>query len=298
MRIAVASGKGGVGKSMLASAIAMLLSKDNKIVAVDCDVDAPNLHLWLGEGEDWDNIEKVSTNERAVIDQEKCDLCGKCIDICQFRALSISNKELVINNFFCEGCGACEAVCPQNAIKMEPVENAEIKIKSDVYGFPLISAQLYPGETGSGKIVDEIKSRAEKLDYDVMIFDSPAGTGCPVIAVLKDVNFVILITEPTPSSFSDLKRVLTVVNHFQVPYGVVINKWGINPELSQRIKEEFKDVFLGKISYDKKIFQAIANLKPIMDTDLPARTEIEGIFTRLKTLVYGESALFGPWILI
>lgn len=281
MKIVIGSGKGGVGKSMLASALAMLFAKDKKVIAVDCDVDAPNLHLWLGQKEDWDKVEKVSTNERPVINRKKCNLCGKCVDICAFGALSINNQQVTINNFFCEGCGACEVICPVKAITMKLIENAEVRIKKNVHGFPLISAQLYPGETGSGKIVDQIKKRAEKFKYEIMILDSPAGTGCPVIAALNGTDFAILITEPTPSGFSDMKRVLTVVSHFKIPYGVVINKWDINPAESRRIEKWSKDRLLGRIAYDKEIFQAISELKPIIVTDLPAKKEIEKIYVKL-----------------
>jgi MinD superfamily P-loop ATPase len=298
MKIVVASGKGGVGKSMLASALAMLFAQKRKVVAIDCDVDAPNLHLWLGE-KDWDETKKISVSEKPIINREKCNLCGKCTEICAFKALSINHRaagiasgdarqSLVINHYFCEGCGACEVVCPQKAIRMRQVKNAETRIKKDVHGFPLISAQLYPGETGSGKIVEEIKSRADKFNWEVMILDSPAGTGCPVIAAVNGADFAILITEPTPSGFSDLKRVLTVVNHFQIPYGVVINKWDINPEESSKIEnwalQQAQGKLLGKIAYDKRIFQAISRLRPIMETDLPAREEIKIIFTKLKKI--------------
>ena len=296
MKIVVVSGKGGVGKSMLASGLAMLFAEKQKVVAVDCDVDAPNLHLWLGEDEKWDKVEKISVSEKPVIDFEKCTGCGKCVKICAFDALRLaplaqgkpSGKKPILNSFFCEGCGACEVVCPQKAIKMEPIENAEIRIKKNIYGFPLISAQLYPGQTGSGKIVDEIKKRAERFAYEIMILDSPAGTGCPVIAALNGSNFAILITEPTPSGFSDLKRVLTVVDHFKIPYGVVINKWDINSEFSQRIEKEFNGRILGKMGYDKQIFQAIANLTPIMKTNLPVKKEIK----RIKDVIAQLTARF------
>lgn len=281
MKIAVASGKGGVGKSMFASSLAMLFAKNKKVVAVDCDVDAPNLHLWLGKDEEWSGVKKISVSEKPIVDQNKCNLCGRCVKICAFNALSINNQQLTINNFFCEGCGACEVVCPAKAIIMKPIENAEIRIKKNVHGFPLISAQLYPGETGSGKIVDQIREKAEQFEYEIMILDSPAGTGCPVIAALNGTDFAILITEPTPSGFSDLKRVLTVVNHFKIPYGVVINKWDINQKVSAEIEEWSGERLLGKISYDKKIFQAIANLQPIIKTNLPIREEVVKIKNEL-----------------
>ncbi len=281
-KIVIASGKGGVGKSMLASTLATLLAQKQKIVAVDCDVDAPNLHLWLGEDEKWDKIEKISVLEEPIIDFKKCIGCGKCAKICAFNALEINKGKPVLNQFFCEGCGACEAVCPVGAIKMRPIDSAEIKIKKDVCGFPLISAQLYPGKTGSGKIVDKIREKAQGFKCQVMILDSPGGTGCPVIAALNGTDFAILITEPTPSGFSDMKRALTVVNHFKIPYGVVINKWDINISKSRIIEKWANDKFLGKISYDKRIFQAIAKLKPIIKTNLPVKKEIEKIYTKLK----------------
>jgi len=284
-KIVIASGKGGVGKSMLASSLSMLLAKSKKIIAVDCDVDAPNFHLWLGQNGRWDKIEKISVSERPVIDFKKCTGCGQCIKICAFGAFKLKKGKPVLNKFFCEGCGACEIICPSKAISMKKVKNAEIRIKKEINGFPLISAQLYPGETGSGKIVDQIKEKAEKFDYEVMILDAPGGSGCPVIAALNGADFALLVTEPTPSGFSDIKRVLPVVDHFGIPYGLVINKWDINPEWSEKIEKWAGKKLLGRISYDKKIFQAIAKLRPIIETNLPVKKEIKKIYLKLRKIL-------------
>ncbi len=306
-KIAIASGKGGVGKSMLTSALAMLFAGDKKkVVAVDCDVDAPNLAVWLGEPENWKEVKKIRTrslrsqnldslgnktynleisvSEKPIIDNSKlskkeAEMCAKK---CRFNALSVKKGKLKLNPFLCEGCGACEVFCPRGAIKMKAVKNGEIKIKKTKYGFPLVSGQLYPGETGSGKVVTELKKKAEKFEGDLMLIDSAPGTGCPVIASLQDANFVLLITEPTLSGFSDLKRVLKVVEHFKIPWNVVINKYDINLELSNKIKKWAGKRFLGQISYDKEIFRAISNLTPVMKTDLNAKTEIKIIFKKLK----------------
>jgi MinD superfamily P-loop ATPase len=280
-KIAVVSGKGGVGKSMLASSLCLHLSENQKIIAVDGDVDAPNLHLWLGLGESWDEEKEISVFEKPIFDLEKCTGCGKCAQICAFGALEMKNGQPSLNRFICEGCGACEEVCPVGAIKMKPVEGAKIRIKKDAGGFPLVSAQLYPGQTGSGKVVDEILNRAEQFSYQTMIIDAPAGTGCPVIAVLKETDFAILVTEPTPSGFTDLKRALEVVGHFRLPFGLVVNKWDLSPGYTDKIIAFTGQKFLGKISYNQKIFSALANLRPIMTTDLEARQEMEAIFTSL-----------------
>ncbi len=288
MIVAVLSGKGGVGKSMLTSGLSMLFSKTKKVIAVDCDVDAPNLHLWLGEDEKWDEVEKISVFEKPVIDKDLCVNCGKCVDICAFNALKLEKEGPVLNRFFCEGCGACEFICPVKAITLEEVMNAEIRVKKDVHGFPLVSAQLYPGESGSGKVVDQIRKKAESINHEIMILDAPAGIGCPVIAAVNGIDFAILITEPTPSGFSDIKRALTVVNHFKIPYGVVINKWDMNTDGSENIESWAKDRLLGKISYDKEIFRTIANLKPVMETNLPARYEIEQIYKKLNDVFFKQ----------
>ena len=199
--------------------------------------------------------------------------------------MTIKNKTLKLNQYFCEGCGACEVVCPYGAITMKKVNNAEIRIKNNVWGFPLVSAQLYPGESGSGKVVDEIKKEAEKINYEVMILDSAAGTGCPVISALNGSDWVVLITEPTLSGLTDLKRVLQVVRHFNIPFGIVINKWDINRKISRKIRKEFEAKLLGQISYDQKIFKTIASLTPVIKTSLPAKQEIKKIFVKLKKAI-------------
>jgi len=295
LKLAVVSGKGGVGKSMLCSALAMLFAENKKgVIAVDCDVDAPNLAVWLGEPENWKEVKKISVSEKPVIDNSKLTEreAKQCAEKCRFNALEIergrprtrtssARGRLKLNPFLCEGCGACEIFCPKGVIKMKPVKNGEIRIKRTRYGFPLVSGQLYPGETGSGKIVSEIKKMAEKFDGDLMLIDSAPGTGCPVIASLQDANFAILVTEPTLSGFSDLKRVLKVVNHFQISWGLVINKWDINPELDNKIEKWVEKRFLGRISYDKNIFKAVSNLTPIMETNLKAKKEIKLIYNEL-----------------
>jgi len=285
MKIVIISGKGGVGKSMLTSTLAMLFAERQKIVAVDCDADAPNLAIWLNEIGKWNKIIPVITSARPEIDYQKCNGCGLCAKNCRFSAIKMIKGKPKVNPFLCEGCGTCEVICPKGAIKLKPVQNGEIKIKKTKYGFPLVSGQLYPGETGSGKVVTEIKKEAEKFEHSLMIIDSSPGTGCPVIASLQDSNFAVLITEPTLSGFSDLKRVLKVVNHFNIPWSLVINKWDINPQMSSRIEKWASTKFLGKISYDKKIFQAVSNLKPILSSNLKAKAEIQDIFRRLINIL-------------
>ena len=278
-KIVVASGKGGVGKSMLASSLALLFSKNKKIVACDCDVDAPNLGLWLGVT-DYDERKKISTSEKArVVDQKSLD--DEVLEVCRFGAIKKVNGKYIINPLLCEGCGTCKILYPE-AIEIKPVRNGELRVKWTKYGFPLVSGQLFPGETGSGKIVEQLRKKAEEFEYDIMILDSAAGIGCPVIASIRGCDYVVLVTEPTPSGFSDLKRILEVITHFNLPYGVVINKWDINPHFSDRIRKWAGDKFLGEISYDKKVIDSIVNLNPVIFSDSKAVDEIKKVYEILR----------------
>ena len=283
-KVVVASGKGGTGKSMLSASLSLLFSEVNEIVACDCDVDAPNLGLWLGVT-DYDSKEVISVSEKASINQEKCIRCGRCLEACRFEAIEKVGESYAVNPLTCEGCGTCQLVCPADAIELKPVMNGEIRVKRTKWGFPLISGQVYPGETGSGKIVQELRRRAEGFDYDLMILDAAAGIGCPVIASVTGCDFAVLVTEPTPSGFADLGRIFEIVNHFHIPFGVVINKWDINPEMSARIERWSGDHLLGKIHYDRLVIDSIVNLRPVITARSRVTDEIKAVFERLTALL-------------
>ena len=225
IKIAIVSGKGGVGKSMVASSLSILFSKKFKTISLDCDVDAPNLAIWLNEDKNWRKKIPISTSQKPVIKRKKCKDCKRCEEVCPFGALRFEKGTLKFNPFLCEGCGLCEKLCPKGLIKMKPVFNGEIMEKKTKYGFKLISGKLFPGESGSGKIIDEIKKYAEKFPYDLMIIDSPPGTGCPVTASLRGANLAIVVLEPTLSGIRDAERTLKIISHFEIPWFLIINKW-------------------------------------------------------------------------
>jgi MinD superfamily P-loop ATPase len=286
MKIAIASGKGGVGKSMLSSVLSFLFHKSGKkVIACDCDVDAPNLAIWLGKKGKLKKLKEFSTLKKPKIDLKKCIGCGKCEEVCVFNAIEVKNQKSKLNYYLCEGCGACQIICPQHAIRLIPINNGKIFKTKTKYGFPVISGQLQIGESNSGKVVVETKAEAEKLPHEIMIMDSAPGTGCPVIASLSDVDFVILVTEPTPSALSDLEKVLKVVEYFNKEFALVINKWQLNPKFSKKIENRFRGKILGKISFDKEIYRSIANFKPIIETNLKAKKEIEAIYKKLINLI-------------
>ena len=270
--ITVVSGKGGTGKTSITASLAVMLSRKNKIVAVDCDVDAPNLALALGL-ERFSQKKKISTSEKAKLVSMKGlskEACKKLVGICNFGAISFDGKNLTIDKFLCEGCGACSLLYPKN-IKLVKVMNGNIMVGKTSYGFYLVSGQLEIGESGSGKIVTEVKNKAFKLankeKADIMLVDSAAGIGCPVIASLQGSDFVVAVTEPTPAAFNDLKRAIAITQHFMIPYGLIINKYDINKDFAKEIEEfarKNRIQVLGKIKYDKAFVTALTELKPIV----------------------------------
>ena len=288
MELVVLSGKGGVGKTMVASSLALSFQKDKqKVLCLDADVDAPNLHLWLG-GAVWQYQEELSLTLKAQIDQKKCIHCGKCQKVCFFGAIDKKENIFEINPFTCEGCGACKFVCPAGAISLKKQKNALFKRGKTKTGLPLFFAQLFPGESGSGKIVDFLKEKTRQQSHDVLLVDAPAGTGCPVIAATKDADFALLVTEPTPSGFADLKKAHELISAFKIPFGLVVNKFDINRENTQQMiawAEKQQAKFVSRISYEKKVFQALSNLTPIFDTNLKTKKEIEVIYAKLKKLI-------------
>ena len=269
--ITIFSGKGGTGKTTVSSSLAVMLSRERKIAVADCDVDAPNLGLSLGLKEkDYSSFINLKASEKAELIKEKCTGCKKCLNVCSFNAIKWDKKQNipVFDDLLCEGCGTCVIVCPENAIKLRKVENATISV-GKAYGFGIVSGQLKMGESGSGRIVMEVKRKAmeiaRKENAELILVDSAAGIGCPVIASINGSDYVIAVTEPTPSALSDLKRGLKIVNHFGIPCGVVINKYDINKEFSNKIEKfanKNKIPILGKIPYNKEFVEALVNLRP------------------------------------
>jgi len=273
--ITILSGKGGTGKTTMSSNLAVLLAKQKRIIAADCDADAPNLALALGvKEEDFSFWKEVETNEKAVFDEKKCNGCKKCFKVCNFGAIKWDDKKNkpIFNSLLCEGCGACQLVCPKNAIKLVKVKNGKIGQIKTKYGFELVSGQLKVGATGSGKVVSLIKEKAKKLaeknKAEIMLLDSAAGVGCPVIASIQGSDFVVAVTEPTPSALNDLKRALKTVEIFRIPYGIVINKYDLNKDFSKKIEnfaEKYKIPVLGKIPYDKEFVKALVKMNPVVE---------------------------------
>jgi MinD superfamily P-loop ATPase len=284
--ITVVSGKGGVGKSSISASLAVLLARKIRIVAADCDVDTPNLNLVFGlRSSDFSSWKEIQTNEKARLISMKGVDYKKCIAVCNFGAISYGKKKkkLIFNKILCEGCGSCQLLYPKN-IRLVKIKNARVGVGKTKYGFKIVTGQLKMGESGSGKIVTEVKNTAERIakkeNADIIIADAAPGIGCPVIASVQGSDYVIAVTEPTPSGLSDLNRVLKVVEHFNIPKGIVINQFDINKKFSDKIvsfAKKNKIPVLKKIPYNLSFVNALVAMRPVVDFDKKTADYFRGI---------------------
>jgi MinD superfamily P-loop ATPase len=260
--IVVLSGKGGTGKTAVTSSLAFLAGG---AVLADADVDAANLALVLAsetvEEEDFLGMPKP------VRDEDLCQACGLCRDKCRFDAFDLA---LNVDPAACEGCGLCARVCVFGALRMEPHVAGRVFLSRTPYG-SLVHARLEPGEENSGKLVTAVRRRARALaeadGATTLLVDGPPGIGCPVIAALGGADLALLVAEPSVSGLHDLDRVLGLAEHFRVPAGVVVNKWDLAPDNTDRIRagcEERGIPLLGRIPFDRSVVDAIvAGVPPV-----------------------------------
>ncbi|MEN8153446.1 MAG: ATP-binding protein [Acidobacteriota bacterium] len=224
--IVVLSGKGGTGKTTVTSSLARLIP--SKIIA-DTDVDAANMYI-LMDPRNY-NKEKFKGKSVAEIDDNKCISCNICKEKCRFNAIEIINGKYKVDNLSCDGCTLCSLVCPANAIEMKRQFVGEWYLSDTKYG-DFVYARLDPGAENSGNLVTMVKHqsklKAEEKNIDLILIDGPPGIGCPVTASLSGADFAIIVTEPSLSGISDLKRILHLAEHFKVKTGIVINKFDIN----------------------------------------------------------------------
>ena len=279
-QLLILSGKGGTGKTTVASAL-IRLSKTKAYA--DCDVDAPNLHL-LNRQKKKPHVNDFYGLKKARINPDKCIGCGLCAQYCEFNAIEFTGVYQV-KEAICEGCELCAAVCPVDAIEMHDFVAGKTKTYQNNHVFA--TAELSIGAGNTGLLVTEVKSNmknASPEDTEWAILDGSPGIGCPVIASMSGVDRVLIVTEPSVFAIHDMERILKTADHFGVKTDICINKANIHPEMTEKIKIFAHDrglECLGEIPYDDNVIHAQNQGKSIIDYSSPAKTVVTQIYQRL-----------------
>jgi MinD superfamily P-loop ATPase len=255
MIISIASGKGGTGKTTVAINLALSLSG---VQFLDCDVEEPNAHIFLKPN----IIEKKPVYIPVPhVDESKCNFCGVCQEVCQYNAIAVLKNKVLIFKELCHGCGGCKLLCPQTAIEEIGKEIGVVEF-GESNGIQFIHGKLNIGEAMSPHLIRAVKSHINPTR--VVIIDAPPGTSCPVIEAIKDSNYCILVTEPTPFGLNDLILAVEVVKKLEIPHGVIINRANIGDEKVETFCKENKIPILAKIPFDKKIAKAYSQGEPFI----------------------------------
>jgi len=248
MIMSVASGKGGTGKTTVATNLAMSLG--SKVQLLDCDVEEPNAHLFIHP--EWEETKTITTPVPQV-DERKCSLCGKCSEICQFKAIVVIGDTVLPFHELCHSCGGCMEVCPEKAITETGRELGIIE-RGYRNGIKFIHGKLRIGEAMSPPLIRKVRSLARP--DQLTIIDAPPGTSCPVIASMEGADFVLLVTEPTPFGLHDLELALEAVKVLGIPCGLVINRSDIGDTQVKEYATRQSLPILMEIPFDRRIAEA------------------------------------------
>lgn len=283
-KLLILSGKGGTGKTTAAAAFIDFLKAR---AFADCDVDAPNLHLVAGLT-GTPRMSEYYGSQKARIDPEKCTGCGACFDHCRFQAIEKNDNVYRVNEYACEGCGVCAYVCPAQAVELV----------DDVSGIQMLytgkrvfsTAQLKMGRGNSGKLVSEVKAALNDHapETDVAVIDGSPGIGCPVIASVTGVDLVLIVSEPSLSGMSDLKRIAATARILNVPVAVCVNKFDLYEKNTEAIEtwcEEEGIPFVGRIPYDHCASEAINEGHSLAATGCPAALALRNVLYEVLELL-------------
>ena len=277
MIISIASGKGGTGKTTVATNLALSIGPNVQLL--DCDVEEPNAHLFIRP-----TFNKTETIYTPVpeVDAQKCNQCGQCGEICQFKAIVVIANTVLTFPELCHSCGGCMAVCPEGAVTETGRELGVIR-QGYRNGLEFIDGELRVGEAMSPPLIRAVRSftRSEKLT----IIDAPPGTSCPVIAAMKDTDFVLLVTEPTPFGLYDLKLAMGAVQILNIPSGLVINRSDIGDHKVQAYAKAIGLPVLMEIPFDRRIAEAYSRGEMIIEAMPEFKEKFHKLYNDISNLI-------------
>lgn len=278
MKIAIASGKGGTGKTTVAVSLALSLPQ-NQVQLLDCDVEAPNAHLFLNPT--IQGREDVAIL-RPSVDETRCDLCGRCAEVCQFNAIAVVGEKVLLFPELCHGCGGCKLACPLQAIEEVPhvigvVDWGSVGEMAFAYGL------LNPGDPMPPPIIRRLKAMAQ--GEKTVILDVSPGTSCPVVESLRGSDYCLLVTEPTPFGLHDLKLAVEVARELKLPTGVVVNRADIGDSGVERYCQEEGLPILMRIPFDRRIAEAYSRGTPLVEAFPDYKLRFRGMCKEMEKQV-------------
>ncbi len=283
MRIAIASGKGGTGKTTVAVNLACVLADSGQTVQyLDCDVEEPNGHIFLKP--------QITASESGgipvpVVDEQKCTGCRKCSEVCQYHAIAVLKKALVFPEL-CHGCGGCALVCPEGAIREE---NRSIGVveTGQANGVAFVQGRLNVGEPMAPPLIRAVKKKA--ITDGVAIFDAPPGTSCPVVTTVRDADYVLLVTEPTPFGLNDLKLAVEMIRQLGIRHGVVINRADSGDQRVRDYCEAENIPILHELPDDRRLAEAYSRGHMAVRVLPEWRTMFSDLWNRIEGAVDRDS---------
>jgi MinD superfamily P-loop ATPase len=279
MIISVASGKGGTGKTLVATSLALSLKGTGKVQLLDCDVEEPNDHIFL-------KVEITSSKAVSImvpkVDEDRCTCCGKCAEVCAYNAIAVLGNHVLTFPQLCHGCGACSYLCPEKAITEEGRETGVIELGySD--GLKLVQGKLTVGEAMAPPVIRKVKEHASS--DEIVIIDVPPGTSCPVVEAVKGSDFCLLVTEPTPFGLNDLALAVETVRELGIPCGVILNRAGVGDSKIEEYCEKEAISILLTIPLDTGIAHLYSQGIPLVEGSPQWRNSFLELFDRVKVLI-------------
>lgn len=277
MIISIASGKGGTGKTTVATNLALVLG--DRVELLDCDVEEPNAHLFLKP--QIDRTEQVDT-PIPLVDEAKCTFCRKCAEICRFNAIAVVGRKVLVFPELCHSCGGCVAVCPEGAITEVGRELGTVNY-GHRNGIKFINGRLRVGEAMSPPLIKRV--RAARDPERITLIDAPPGTSCPVIAAMNGADFILMVTEPTPFGLHDLKLAVEAVRLLGIPCGLVVNRADIGDDkVFAYAREEGLPVLL-TIPFERGIAEAYSRGETIIEALPQWRAKFLQLFADIEALI-------------